>query len=120
MAGRAILAVFFVVAGSLHFLFPDPYLRMVPPFLPWPSALVSISGVAEIAGGLGLLLPRWRRLAAYGLVLLLIAVFPANIYIAVAHVRFSGLLGNAWVQWLRLPLQIPLVLWAWRYTRERE
>ncbi len=91
---------------------------MVPPFLPWPSALVSISGVAEIAGGLGLLLPRWRRLAAYGLVLLLIAVFPANIYIAVAHVRFSGLLGNAWVQWLRLPLQIPLVLWAWRYTKK--
>ena len=118
MIGRTILAVIFIVAGSLHFLFPSPYVRMVPPFLPWPSALVWISGVAEIAGGVGLLLPKGRRFAAYGLVLLLIAVFPANIYMAVAHVQFSGLLGNAWFQWLRLPLQIPLILWAWRYTRQ--
>ncbi len=118
--GHVVLAVFFVVAGSLHFLFPDPYLRMMPPFLPWPSGLVWISGVAEIVGGVGLLLPRWRRFAAYGLVLLLIAVFPANIYMAVAHVRFSGLLGNAWVQWFRLPLQVPLILWAWRYTQRKD
>ena len=118
--GRTILAVFFVVAGSLHFLFPDPYLRMMPPFLPWPSALVWISGAAEIAGGIGLLLPRWRRFAAYGLVLLLIAVFPANIYMAVAQVRFSGLLGQPWFQWFRLPLQVPLILWVWRYTRPRD
>ena len=118
--GRTILAVFFVVAGTLHFLFPGPYLRMMPPFLPWPSALVWISGAAEIAGGIGLLLPRCRRFAAYGLVLLLIAVFPANIYIAVAHVRFSGLLGQSWFQWFRLPLQVPLILWVWRYTRQRD
>lgn len=117
MPGRTILAVFFVVAGSLHFLFPDPYLHMMPPFLPWPRALVWISGAAEIAGGAGLLWLRWRRAAALGLVLLLIAVFPANIYMAVAHVRFSGLLGQSWFQWLRLPLQIPLIAWAWRYTR---
>jgi uncharacterized membrane protein len=115
--GRNILAGFFVVAGSLHFLFPGPYLQMMPPFLPWPRALVWISGAAEIAGGAGLLRPRWRRAAAYGLVLLLIAVFPANIFMAGAHVPFSGLLGQSWVQWLRLPLQIPLILWAWRYTR---
>jgi uncharacterized membrane protein len=116
MAGRLMLAVFFVVAGSLHFLFPRPYLRMMPPFLPWPQTLVWISGAAEIVGGVGLLLPHWRRFAAYGLVLLLIAVFPANVYMAVAHVPFSGLLGQSWFQWLRLPLQIPVILWAWRYT----
>ncbi len=90
---------------------------MMPPFLPWPRTLVSISGAAEIAGGVGLLWLSCRRAAAYGLVLLLIAVFPANIYMAVAHVPFSGLLGQSWFQWLRLPLQIPLILWAWRYTR---
>ena len=116
MAGRLMLAVFFVVAGSLHFLFPRPYLRMMPPFLPWPQTLVWISGAAEIVGGVGLLLPYWRRFAAYGLVVLLIAVFPANVYMAVAHVPFSGLLGQSWFQWLRLPLQIPVILWAWRYT----
>ena len=77
-----------------------------------------ISGVAEIAGGIGLLIPRWRNHAAWGLVLLLIAVFPANIYMAVAHLQYEGLLGKSWVQWLRLPLQLPLIYWAWRYTRE--
>jgi uncharacterized membrane protein len=118
MIGRRLLALFFIVAGALHFVFPDPYLRMVPPVLPWHKALVWISGVAEIAGGIGLLLPSWRSSAAWGLVLLLIAVFPANIYMAVAHVPYAGLLGKSWLQWLRLPLQLPLIYWAWRYTRE--
>jgi uncharacterized membrane protein len=76
--GRISLAVFFVGAGSLHFLFPAPYLRIMPPLLPWPNALVGISGAAEILGGLGLLTTQWRRSAAWGLVLLLLAVFPAN------------------------------------------
>src|SRR5256885_8467353 len=102
MPGRLILAMFFIVAGALHFLFPAQYLRMLPPFLPWPRVLVWISGAAEILGGVGLLLPRWRRPAAYGLIVLLIAVFPANVYIAVAHVTFAGLLGQLWFQWVRL------------------
>jgi uncharacterized membrane protein len=92
----------------------------MPPFLPWPKVLVEISGVAEIAGGIGLLLPKFRRAAAYGLVALLIAVFPANVYIAVAHVPFSGLMGASWAQWLRLPLQIPLILWALYYARKKD
>jgi uncharacterized membrane protein len=117
MTGRVLLAVFFIGAGFLHFVFPEPYLRMVPPLLPRPEVLVWISGVAEIIGGIGLLLPQWQRSAAWGLLFLLIAVFPANIYIAVAHVHFSGLLGQTWAQWLRLPLQLPLICWAWRYTR---
>lgn len=110
------LALFFIVAGLLHFIFPQPYIRMVPPLLPWPAAIVWLSGVAEMMGGVGLLLPAWRRPAAWGLVLLLIAVFPANIYMAVAHVQYAGLLGKSWAQWLRLPLQFPLIYWAWRYT----
>lgn len=118
MTGRLLLAAFFVIAGILHFLFPEPYIRMVPPQVPWPAVMVWVSGVAEIMGGIGLVLPGWRRPAAWGLVLLLIAVFPANLYIALAHVQFAGLLGKSWAQWLRLPLQLPLIYWAWRYTRD--
>jgi uncharacterized membrane protein len=115
--GRIALAVFFMVAGTLHFLFPAPYLRIMPPVLPWPKALVGISGAAEILGGLGLLNSQWRRSAAWGLVLLLLAVFPANIYMAVAHIRFPGWLGQPWFQWLRLPLQFVLIAGVLHYSR---
>lgn len=101
----------------MHFIVPNAYIRIVPPALPAPELLVIVSGIAEIAGGLGLLLSATRKLAAWGLVLLLCAVFPANVYMAFAHVPFSGFLGNSWLQWLRLPLQIPLIVWAFRYTK---
>jgi uncharacterized membrane protein len=79
--------------------------------------LVWVSGGAEFLGGVGLLVRRCRRAAAYGLFVLLLAVFPANIYMAVAHIPFPGWLGKSWLQWLRLPLQIPLIFWALHYTR---
>lgn len=116
-AGRYLLAIFFVAAGSAHFIFPQSYLRIVPPQLPNPSLLVLMSGIAEILGGLGLLWPKTRCWAAYGLALLLVAVFPANIYMAVKHIYFPGLLGNVWLQWLRLPLQVPLIAWVLSYSR---
>jgi uncharacterized membrane protein len=116
-AGRVLLAVFFVVAGAMHFAAPDLYVRIVPPALPSPRLLVAVSGIAEILGGLGLLVPWTRRAAACGLVLLLVAVFPANIYMAVVHIPFTGFFGKSWVQWLRLPLQIPMIVWALRYTK---
>ena len=75
-------AIFFVLAGSLHFIRPEFYLRIVPPYIPRHVAIVRISGFLEILGGVGLLLPQTRRMAAWGLVALLIAVFPANIYMA--------------------------------------
>ena len=118
--GRILLAVFFVIAGCMHFVFPDAYIRIVPPALPAPGLLVAVSGIAEIAGGLGLLWPATQRPAAWGLVLLLCAVFPANVYMAVDHVPFPGLLGNSWIQWLRLPLQIPLIVWAFRCTKRSQ
>jgi hypothetical protein len=74
---------------------PDVYLRIVPPALPAPSLLVVLSGIAEILGGFGLLVPFARRMAAWGLVLLIFAVFPANIYIAVSHLPFPGILGQS-------------------------
>jgi len=116
--GRLIFASLFIVSGILHFLVPEPYIRIVPPMLPWPKLLVWISGVAELLGGTGLLVPRSRRVAGYGLALLLIAVFPANIYMAVAHVPSSGWLGNPGVQWLRLPMQLPLIWVALHYAKD--
>jgi uncharacterized membrane protein len=117
MTGRIILAVLFMLSGALHFILPQDYLRIMPPYLPSPALLVVISGVAEMLGGVGLLIPFTRHLAAWGLVALLIAVLPANIYTATAHLPLPGLAGQSWVQWLRIPLQIPLVYWAWLYTR---
>jgi uncharacterized membrane protein len=111
------LAAFFIVDGVMHFVAPDAYVRIVPPVLPVPRLLVLVSGIAEVFGGCGLVLPSTQRPAAWGLILLLLAVFPANIYTAVSHVSFPGVFGQSWVQWLRLPLQIPLILWALRYTK---
>ncbi|MEO8727017.1 MAG: DoxX family protein [Acidobacteriaceae bacterium] len=115
MLGLFILAAGFIVAGSLHFVLPARYVAIMPPLLPAPRLLVAVSGAAEIAGGVGLLRPHFRRAAAWGLVLLLVAVFPANLYMALAHQRFAQL--PEWALWLRLPLQIPLIWWAWLYTR---
>lgn len=113
---RWIFATIFVVSGILHFVIPETFARIVPPMFPQPRLLVLISGGAEILGGVGLLIPRTRRPAAFGLAVLLVAVFPANIYMALAHVPSAGLMGNRWLQWLRLPVQLPLIWWAWRYT----
>ena len=117
-AGQVTLAAIFIGAGMLHFLVPKPYLKIMPPSLPKPFALLYISGLAEIAGGFGLLFQHTRRAAAWSLVALLVAVSPANIHMATAHVYFPGILGQSWAQWLRVPLQIPLIYWAWRYTRD--
>jgi uncharacterized membrane protein len=115
---RRILSTFFILAGAMHFVVPQIYIRIVPPILPVPALIVLISGIAEIAGGLGLLFPITRRAAAWGLLLLLIAVFPANIYMAAAHLPFYSIFGKSWAQWLRLPLQFPLIYWTWLYTRK--
>ena len=114
-----LLAVLFLLSGSLHFLAPHLYLRIMPPYLPAPLTLVYISGAAEILGGAGLLIPATRQAAAWGLVALLIAVLPANIYMATAHLAVPGIMGQSWAQWLRIPLQAPLIYWAWLYTRMR-
>jgi uncharacterized membrane protein len=117
MIGRIILAIFFIAAGCMHFLIPQTYIKIMPPFLPAPRLIVQLSGVAEILGGLGLFLPSTRQAAAWGLVALLIAVFPAHIYMVVDHTRFASI--PLWALWLRLPLQLPLIYWAWLYTARR-
>lgn len=104
-------AVLFVGAGVLHFRYPESYVKIVPPFLPWPLAMVYISGVAEIAGGIGLLARQLRRYAGWGLAVLLIAVFPANVYMAMDHVPVTANPLPDWILWARLPLQFLLIWW---------
>ena len=107
---RWLAAVLFILAGLNHFWQPHFYERIVPPGFPSPPMLVILSGVAEIAGGLGLLISAWRRWAGWGLILLLLAVFPANIYMAF-HPELFGL--KPWILWARLPLQAVLIAWVW-------
>ncbi len=106
----AALALFFGLAGLNHFWNPQPYLAMMPPYLPFHEALNFISGTAEIAGALGLLIPALRRAAAWGLMALLIAVFPANIHVAIHG--WNGVSLPVWVLWARLPLQFLLLAWV--------
>ncbi len=115
------LAAFMVGAGVLHFVRPAFYVALMPPQLPAHLALVYLSGAAEIGLGIALMIPRGTRLAAWGIVALLIAVYPANIY----HALSGGLddpalpeaMASATVAWARLPLQFLFLAWAWWYTR---
>ncbi|MEP6821702.1 MAG: hypothetical protein ABI946_05060 [Chthoniobacterales bacterium] len=113
-----LLSGFFVLAGVLHFIAPEAYLAIVPPWLPGPLPLVYVSGAAEIAGGLGVLFPMTRRLAGAGLIALLIAVFPANVYAAMLGMMVGGHAVAPWLLWMRLPLQALLIWWvhaaAWK------
>ncbi len=104
-------AVFYILAGCLHFLHTASYLKIMPPFVPHPVAMVYVSGLAEIAGGLGLLAPSLRRAAAWGLIALLVAVMPANIYMAVDHIQVSATPIPNWLLYARLPLQLLLIWW---------
>jgi uncharacterized membrane protein len=106
---RVALASLMVGMGVLHFAFPDPFVRMVPEALPTPRLLVLVSGVFEVLGGAGLLVPRARRAASIGLVLLYLAVFPANVHMAL-HPAGFGVPG--WALWARLPLQAVFIAWA--------
>jgi uncharacterized membrane protein len=115
----------YVVAGLLHFVAPAAYERVVPPGFPRPRALVYLSGIAEVGLGVGVLFERTRRVSAWGLVALLVAVFPANVYMAASDDLDLAVEGvpqrvrdpSDAALWARLPLQAVLVAWAWWYTR---
>jgi uncharacterized membrane protein len=114
---RWLLTFGMVGAGLNHFVDPATYEAIMPAALPAPTFLVYASGVAEIAGGLGLILPATRRWAAWGLVALLLAVFPANINMAVNDLPLGGRDVPTWALWARLPLQLGFLAWAFWYTR---
>ncbi len=85
---------------------------IMPPYLPWQLELVYLSGVAEIVGGVGLLIPRFRRAAGWGLLLLLIAVYPANIHMLVNDIYLPDMPRERWLLWLRLPMQFVFAAWV--------
>ncbi|MEO6771543.1 MAG: DoxX family membrane protein [Kofleriaceae bacterium] len=114
---RWVLTVFMVGAGINHFYNPAPYLGMMPAALPHPELLVQLSGVAEILGGLGLILPRTRRLTAWCLIALFVAIFPANLNMALHHLPLGTTPVPVWALWARLPLQLVLIAWAYWFTR---
>jgi uncharacterized membrane protein len=118
---RSALAAFFTTTGVLHFVIPRSYEAMMPPSLPAHREAVIVSGLAEIAGGAAVLPPRTRRFARWWLLALLVAVFPANVHMALNPEQVRGLDLNRvprWALWARLPLQPLAMAWVWRATRD--
>ena len=116
---RSLLGSLFIGAGTLHFLVSDAYEHIMPPYLPLPRELVYLSGALEIVGGLGLLDERTRRGAGIGLVLLLVAVWPANLQMLLDAGAARKPLWWVALLWARLPMQILLIAWVWRASRPR-
>ena len=112
-----ILGLLFAAAGVNHFLMPATYVAIMPLYWPWPLALVYLSGVAEVALGVLLLIPRYQSLAAWALIALLIAIFPANLHMALNPDQFPDIPPVA--LWVRLPLQAALIAWADWFTHKR-
>ena len=116
---RVVLAIAMVSVGVLHFARPEGFVRIVPPQLPAPLVLVYVSGFFEVLGGVGVLLRQpIRAIAAWGLVLLYVAVFPANLNMAVHHIQLTegGTMSPA-LMWARLPLQFVFIAWAYWLRR---
>ena len=103
---------FFVGAGVMHFVIPRAYRRIVPPYVPAPAAVVYVSGVAEIAGGVGLMRREHRRLAGWWLIATLLAVFPANVHMALHPDEFPKVPGGATALYARLPIQGVFIAWV--------
>lgn len=105
--GRVLTGMLFILAGINHFRSPEMYRAIMPPYLPWPEQLVALSGAAEVGLGALVLVPQWRRQAGWGLIALLIAVFPANLHMALNSDHYPQI--PAWLLWFRLPLQAVLI-----------
>jgi uncharacterized membrane protein len=112
---KYLLGAFFIGAGVMHFVRPEFYLKIMPPALPWHLGLVYLSGLAEILLGILVVIPKYTRLAAWGLIVLLIAIFPANIYLAMNPQIMPDV--NPLAHLIRLPIQLVFIAWAWWFTR---
>jgi uncharacterized membrane protein len=111
---KYLFAASFILAGFNHFRDPDFYLRIMPPYLPWPSALHLTAGVFEVVLGVMLLVPRFQKLAAWGLIALLVAFFSVHIHMVVHHDQYEVRLR---LLWIRLLLQFVLIALAWWFTK---
>lgn len=112
---KYIFALIFILSGCMHFILPAAFVKIMPSYLPFQYTLVLISGALELVFGVGLLLKKYQRLSAWGLIGLLIAVFPANINMYINAEDFPDCSETALL--VRLPVQGLLVLWAYAYTR---
>ena len=113
-----VMGVFYIVGGINHFANTDFYMPMMPPYLPLHLELVYLSGVAEVVLGVAVLDRSLRTLGAWGIILLLIAIFPANLHIALHNVPLGGRAEGLGIwNWVRLPFQAVFIVWAWWYTR---
>ena len=115
--GALLFALFMIAAGIAHFVNPDFYLRIMPPWLPWHRELVFLSGVCEVAAGLLVLVPGTRQWGGLFAIAVLLGVFPANVWMAVDASIWPGV--PTWARWARLPLQALVIWWAWRVTQPR-
>ena len=107
-----LLTLLFLTTGILHFVKTGTFVRIVPPGFPAPLLLVHLSGACELLGAIGILIPRTRRAAGWGLIALLVAVFPANIYMAFHPATFSDI-ASPTMLWWRLPIQFVIAAWVW-------
>lgn len=114
---RWLLVVAMIGIGVMHFVDPDAFVRIMPPWVPWHLAMVYISGLFEIFGGVGLVPERTRSQAGYGLVALYVAVFPANLHMALHDIPLGDEPVPSWALWARLPLQAVLIAWAYWVSR---
>ena len=114
---KGILSVCMIVAGILHFATPEPFIKITPDVLPFPAAIVYISGVIEIILGISLLIPKLQTPAAWGLIALFLAVYPANLNMAFNHIEIEGIPNTWWFQAIRLPFQFVLIAWAYWFTK---
>jgi uncharacterized membrane protein len=117
-----LLAGFFALAGSMHFVRPRAYEAIMPPYVPRHREVVLASGVAELAGAAAMIPAKSRQLARWWLIGVLVAVFPANVHMAISPEQVKGLDLDRiprWALWARLPLQPLMVLWVWRATAEK-
>ena len=112
-AALLLAAVSYIAVGVTHFTHTDFFTFIMPPWLPWHQELVWISGFFEILGGAGLLIPQLRRISARGLIMLLIAVYPANVHMALNPAPFIAEGMPLWGLYLRLPLQFVFIVWMW-------
>lgn len=117
---RGALALFFVAAGTFHFVRPEPYLAIMPSWIPWAATLVAISGAAEITGGLGVCFRPTRAAAGWCLIALLVAVFPANIYAISTGMLIGGHAVPLWMLWARLPFQLLFIAWVYQVCLRRD
>jgi uncharacterized membrane protein len=114
---RGLLGALMIVSGILHFANPEPYLMMMPDYLPWHAALVYISGVFELGLGVALFVPKTRSLAGWGLVALLIAILPANVWMASEGIQPPGMEMSPTGAWIRVAFQAVFIYWAWAVSR---